>query len=153
MDKLRAMTTFVRIVERGSLTAAASALALSNPAVVRQLAGLERALDVRLLNRTTRRMALTDEGREYYERCKRILGELEEAEAAAGNRRGAVRGELRVTASVLFGRMHVAPLAAEFARGDTRLFLDALDDAHGAYAPLTRALEQVALARGAVTPW
>jgi len=116
MDKLRAMTTFVRIVERGSLTAAASALEMSSPAVVRQLASLERALDVRLLNRTTRRLALTDEGREYYERCKRILGELEEAEAAAGNRRGAVRGELRVTASVLFGRMHVAPLAAEFAR-------------------------------------
>jgi DNA-binding transcriptional LysR family regulator len=124
MDKLRAMTTFVRIVERGSLTAAASALALSNPAVVRQLAGLERALDVRLLNRTTRRMALTDEGREYYERCKRILGELEEAEAAAGNRRGAVRGELRVTASVLFGRMHVAPLAAEFARRHPEVAVD-----------------------------
>ncbi len=116
MDKLRAMATFVRIVEGGSLTAAAAALELSNPAVVRQLASLERALDVRLLNRTTRRSALTDEGRDYYAHCKRILAEVEEAEAAAGSRRGAVRGELRVTASVLFGRMHVAPLAAEFAR-------------------------------------
>ena len=116
MDKLRAMATFVRIVDGGSLTAAAATLELSSPAVVRQLASLERALDVRLLNRTTRRIALTDEGRDYYARCKRILAEVEEAEAAAGSRRGAIRGELRITASVLFGRMHVAPLAAEFAR-------------------------------------
>jgi DNA-binding transcriptional LysR family regulator len=59
-------------------------------------------------------MALTEEGRDYFERCKRILAEVAEAEAAAGNRRGAARGELRVTAPALFGRMHVAPLAAEF---------------------------------------
>jgi DNA-binding transcriptional LysR family regulator len=114
MDKLRAMATFVRIVEGGSLTAAAGALDVSGPSVVRLLARLERSLDVRLLNRTTRRIALTDEGRDYFERCKRILAEVEEADAAAGNRRGAARGELRVTAPVLFGRMHVAPLAAEF---------------------------------------
>ena len=114
MDKLRAMATFVRIVESGSLTAAAGTLEVSGPSVVRLLASLERSLDVRLLNRTTRRIALTDEGRDYFERCKRILSEVEEAEAAAGNRRGAVRGELRVTAPVLFGRMHVAPLAADF---------------------------------------
>ncbi len=114
MDKLRAMATFVRIVESGSLTAAAGALDVSGPSVVRLLASLERSLDVRLLNRTTRRMALTEEGRDYFERCKRILAEVAEAEAAAGNRRGAARGELRVTAPVLFGRMHVAPLAAEF---------------------------------------
>jgi DNA-binding transcriptional LysR family regulator len=116
MDKLRAMDTFVRIVESGSLTAAADALEVSGPSVVRLLAGLERSLDVRLLNRTTRRIALTDEGRDYYERCKRILAEVEEAEAAAGNRRGAPRGLLRITAPVLFGRMHVAPLAAAFTR-------------------------------------
>ncbi|HLB14791.1 MAG TPA: LysR family transcriptional regulator [Burkholderiales bacterium] len=114
MDKLRAMATFVRIVESGSLTAAAGALDVSGPSVVRLLASLERSLDVRLLNRTTRRMALTEEGRDYFERCKRILAEVAEAEAAAGNRRGAARGELRVTAPVLFGRMHVAPLAAGF---------------------------------------
>jgi DNA-binding transcriptional LysR family regulator len=114
MDKLRAMATFVRIVESGSLTAAAGALDVSGPSVVRLLASLERSLDVRLLNRTTRRMALTEEGRDYFERCKRILAEVEEAEAVAGNRRGAARGELRVTAPALFGRMHVAPLAAEF---------------------------------------
>src|SRR5262245_5512555 len=114
VDKLRAMATFVRIVESGSLTAAADALGVSGPSVVRLLASLERSLDVRLLNRTTRRISLTDEGRDYFERCKRILAEVEDAEAAAGNRRGAARGELRITAPAAFGRMHVAPLAAEF---------------------------------------
>src|SRR5512134_827474 len=126
MDKLRAMDTFVRIVESGSLTAAAAALAVSAPSVVRHLAALERALDVRLLNRTTRRIALTDEGRDYYERCKRILAEVEEAEAAAGNRRGAPRGLVRVTAPVLFGRMHVTPLAAAFVRAHPGVTVDFL---------------------------
>jgi DNA-binding transcriptional LysR family regulator len=126
MDRLRAMDTFVQIVESGSLTAAADALDVSAPSVVRLLASLERSLDVRLLNRTTRRIALTDEGREYYERCKRILAEVEEAEAAAGNRRAAPRGTLRVTAPVLFGRMHVAPLAAAFARALAAVAIDLL---------------------------
>jgi DNA-binding transcriptional LysR family regulator len=114
MDKLRAMATFVRIVDGGSLTAAAEALDASLPSVVRTLAALEAQLDVRLLNRTTRRIALTDEGREYYERCKRVLAEVDEAEAALSARRAAPRGRLRITASVLFGRLHVAPLVTEF---------------------------------------
>lgn len=110
------METFVRIVDGGSLTAAAEALDVSQPSVVRLLASLERSLGVRLLNRTTRRIALTDEGRDFYERCQRILAEVEEATAAAGSRHGTPRGELRVTSSTLFGRLHVAPLAAGFAR-------------------------------------
>jgi len=114
MDKLRAMETFTRIVERGSLTAAAEALGSSLPSVVRTLAALESALDVRLLNRTTRRIALTDEGREYYERCKRVLADVEEAEAALSARRAAPKGRLRITAPVMFGRLHVAPLVVEF---------------------------------------
>jgi DNA-binding transcriptional LysR family regulator len=114
MDKLRAMETFVRIVERGSLTAAAEMLRTSLPSVVRTLAALEEDLDVRLLNRTTRRIALTDEGREYFERCKRVLAEVDEAEAALSARRAAPKGRLRVTAPVMFGRLHVAPVATEF---------------------------------------
>jgi DNA-binding transcriptional LysR family regulator len=114
MDKLRAMDTFVRIVDGGSLTAAAGALNTSLPSVVRQLAALEAALDVRLLNRTTRRLALTDEGREYYERAKRLLADVEDAEAALSARRIEPRGRLRVTASVLFGRLHVAPAVNAF---------------------------------------
>jgi DNA-binding transcriptional LysR family regulator len=114
VDKLRAMETFVRIVDGGSLTAAAAALGASPPTVVRSLAALERALGVRLLNRTTRRLSLTDAGREYYERCRRVLADVEHAEAALSARRAAPRGRLRVTAPVLFGRMRVAPLVVAF---------------------------------------
>jgi len=114
MDKLRAMQTFVRIVETGSLTRAAEAMDTSLPSVVRTLAALEAALGVRLLNRTTRRLSLTDEGREYHERCRRVQAEIDEAEAALSSRRVAPRGRLRVTASVLFGRLRVAPVVHAF---------------------------------------
>ena len=87
MDKLRAMEVFVRIVEAGSLTAAADVLNMSVPSVVRSLAALEREVGVRLMNRTTRRSSLSDEGREYYERCRRVLAEVEAADAALSARR------------------------------------------------------------------
>ena len=115
MDRLRAMEVFVRIVDSGSLTAAASALGVSAPSVVRSLAALERALGVRLLNRTTRRSSLTDEGREYYERCRRVLSEIEAADAALSARRVEPRGRLRLTAPVMYGRMRVAPIVTAFA--------------------------------------
>jgi len=108
------METFVRIVDTGSLTRAAGALGTSPPTVVRGLAALEAALGVRLLNRTTRRVSLTDEGREYYERARRVLAEVDEAEAALSARRRAPHGRLRLTAPVLFGRLHVAPVVAAF---------------------------------------
>ena len=115
MDKLRAMQSFARIVERGSLTAAAASLRVSLPSVVRTLAALESGLGVRLLNRTTRRMALTNEGREYYECCKRVLAEVEQGEATLTARQGTPRGPLRITASVMLGQMHVAPVLNAFA--------------------------------------
>ena len=114
MDQLRAMRTFVRIVDSGSLTAAAGALGVSAPAVVRTLAALERSVGVRLLNRTTRRSSLSDEGREYYERCRRVLSEVEEADAVLSRRRVEPKGRLRLTAPVMYGRMHVAPVVAEY---------------------------------------
>jgi DNA-binding transcriptional LysR family regulator len=114
MDRLAAMETFVRIVDGGSLTAAADALRTSLPSVVRRLAALEAQLDVRLLNRTTRRLSLTDEGREYYERCKRVLADVEEAESSLGARRRIPKGQLRITSPVMFGRLHVAPVVTEF---------------------------------------
>ncbi len=114
MDKFRRMQTFVRIVELGSLTAAARALDVSQPSVVRLLAALEAELGVRLLNRTTRRMALTDEGKEYFERCRTILGAVDEAEAQLRSRRVQPRGRLRLTAPVLFGRLYLAPVVNEF---------------------------------------
>lgn len=115
MDKLRAMQIFVRIVEAGSLTAAAVALGMSGPAVVRSLAALERSVGVRLLHRTTRRSSLSDEGREYFERCRRVLAEVEAADAALSARRIEPKGRLRLTAPVTYGRMHVAPVVGAFA--------------------------------------
>jgi DNA-binding transcriptional LysR family regulator len=114
MDKLRAMATFVRIVEAGSLSAAAEALQLSGPSVVRSLAALEREVGVRLLNRTTRRSSLTDEGREYYERCRRVLAEVEAADALLSARQTQPQGRFRLTAPLAFGRLHIAPLVREF---------------------------------------
>ena len=114
MDKFKAMSTFVRIVEAGSLTGAADRLGISLTAVVRSLAALEQALGVRLLNRTTRRIALTDEGREYFERCRRLLAELEETENALTDRRLTPSGRLAITAPVMFGRLHVAPVVTDF---------------------------------------
>ncbi len=115
MDKLRAMQCFARIVERGSLTAAAESLRVSLPSMVRTLAALEASLGVRLLNRTTRRLALTNEGREYYDCCKRVLAEVEQAEAALSAQQGVPRGRLRITTSVMLGHLHVAPVLNAFA--------------------------------------
>ena len=116
MDKLRAMTGFVRIVEKGSLTAAAADLGTSLPSMVRTLAALEREVGVTLLNRTTRRLHLTDEGRQYLEHCRAILGQVREADATLTSRRVKPQGRLAVTASVMFGRRHVAPIVGDFVR-------------------------------------
>jgi len=94
VDKLVAMTSFVRIVEAGSLTAAADSLDTSLPTVVRTLASLERHLGVSLLKRTTRRMSLTEEGAQYFERCRVILSALQEAEETVVSRRTEPMGKL-----------------------------------------------------------
>lgn len=114
MDKLQAMTTFVRIVEKGSLTAAAEALDTSLPSVVRTLAALEREVGVRLLNRTTRRMHLTDEGVQYLERCRAVLQSIVDMDSLFSSRQSQPQGRLAVTASVLFGRRYVAPILADY---------------------------------------
>ena len=114
MDKLAAMRTFVEIVDRGSLTAAAGAQDRSLPTVVRTLASLEQQLGARLLRRTTRRMSLTVEGRDYLERCRRILADVEEAELTVARGQSEPQGEIRMTAPALFGQMHLAPAVTAF---------------------------------------
>lgn len=126
MDRLAAMRTFVGIVDRGSLTAAADSLGRSQPAVVRSLAALEKHLGTRLLRRTTRRMSLTAEGRDYLERCRRILADVEEAELAAGPQEGMPRGELSMTAPVQFGHLHLAPAVADFLEACPGVLVDLL---------------------------
>lgn len=114
MDKLKAIQNFVQIAEHGSLTKAARAQQYSLPAVVRALASLETHLGVRLFQRTTRRIALTEEGKRYLESCRHVLAAVDEADATltAGSHEPA--GQLTVTAPVLFGHMHVAPAVTRF---------------------------------------
>lgn len=114
MDKLQAMAVFVKIAEKGSLTAAANALGKSLPSVVRMLASLEESLRIRLFNRTTRRISLTEEGRIYLERCRKILAEIEESELALSQDQVEPRGTITLTAPVRFGEMHVAPSVTRF---------------------------------------
>lgn len=116
MDRFQAMATFVRIVDKGSLTAAAESLDTSLPSVVRALASLERHLGARLLNRTTRRIHLTDEGAQFLERCRTILSDVREAEAALTSRQAEPQGKLAITAPVVFGRRYVTPIVNEFVR-------------------------------------
>lgn len=114
MDRLIAMRTFVEIVDQGSLTAAADTLDRSQPAVVRTLAALEAHLGTLLLRRTTRRMSLTPEGRDYLARCRRILADVDDAERSVRQDEAEPRGDLRITAPVQFGDMHLAPALAQF---------------------------------------
>ena len=116
MDQLKGMATFVRIVDCGSLSAAADELGRSPSAVVRTLAELEKHLDVRLLNRSTRQHSLTDEGRDYLLRCRRILADIEEAEFVLDSRKLDLRGKLSVTAPVMFGGLHISPLLNQWLR-------------------------------------
>jgi len=110
------MVVFTKTVATASLSAAARELGVSTAAVSRKLATLEARLGVRLLNRTTRRIALTDEGARYYEACVRILAEIEEAEAQATARRLEPQGILKVALPATFGHKHIAPLIPEFAQ-------------------------------------
>jgi DNA-binding transcriptional LysR family regulator len=108
------MELFARIVERGSLSAAARDLGLSKSLVSRRLGQLEDRLGARLVNRTTRRLALTDIGREFNERARRVLLEAGEAEACARDASAELGGRLRIAAPVSFGYLHLAAALAGF---------------------------------------
>ena len=128
MDRFRAMQAFIRIVDGGSLSAAARSLGVSLPAVVRTLAGLEEHLGTRLLNRTTRRINLTDDGQQFYERARQILAEVEDAELSMSSARRRPGGTLSLTAPVVYGRLKLMPVLAEYRRRfpdvGVRLLLD-----------------------------
>ena len=114
MDRLKAMATFVRIVDHGSLSAAAESSGQSTASVVRSLAALERYLGVRLLNRSTRHMALTSEGETYLAWSRRMLADFDDMEQQFESQQGEARGLLRLTAPVAFGQRYVAPLVNTF---------------------------------------
>ena len=114
MDRLEAMSTLMAAVETGSLSAASRKLGVPLATVSRKVAALEAYLRTRLLNRTSRRLTLTDSGKSYVAACSRILAEVEEAEHTAMGEYRSPRGSLAITAPVVFGRLHVLPVALEF---------------------------------------
>jgi DNA-binding transcriptional LysR family regulator len=114
MDKLKQLESFVSVVARGSLTAAAKAEGVAPAIMGRRLDALEERLSVRLLLRTTRRITLTHEGSAFLEDCQRLLSELADAEASVSAGGVKASGHLRITAPAGFGRRHVAPLVPRF---------------------------------------
>jgi DNA-binding transcriptional LysR family regulator len=126
MDRLGGMQVVVAIADGGSLTAAADALGMSLPTVVRRLAALERQVGVRLFHRTTRRVGPTDEGRLFVDRCRAVLAAVEDAEAAVSERVAVPRGRISITASELFGRRFVTPIACRVASAHPQLSVELL---------------------------
>ena len=123
------MQLFVRIVESGSFSAVARELGMIQPTVSKQMTALEDKLGVRLLNRTTRRLSMTDAGREYYERCQRILDEVQEMETEVAGLQNRPSGTLRVNTPVAFGNVHMLPLTLAFRRKYPGVAIDlSLDD-------------------------
>ena len=114
MDRLEAMSLFVAVAEAGSLSAASRKLRIPLPTVSRKISELEAHLNTRLLTRSTRKLALTDSGAAYVAAARRILDDVGEAERAAAGEHAAPRGDLVITAPVVFGRLHVLPVIAEF---------------------------------------
>ncbi len=114
MDRFQSLQVFVKVAERGGFAAAARVLGMSPPAVTRAIAALEDRIGTRLLIRTTRSVRLTDSGERFLADSRRILMDLEEAEESAVGAHAAPRGDLRVTAPVLFGRDFVAPILGDF---------------------------------------
>jgi len=114
-DAFNEMSVFAKVVVTGSLSNAARELGLSPAMVSRRLAALETRLGVRLINRTTRSLHLTDEGSTYYESCSRVLAEIEQANASVSAGRQEPQGTLRVALPAAFGNQYVAPLVPQFA--------------------------------------
>jgi DNA-binding transcriptional LysR family regulator len=114
MDRLQAMEMFVRVVETGSFSKAAKEFATTQPTVTKQVAATETRLKVRLLNRNTRGVSLTESGALYYEKCKNIVREADEAENIVKLRQSQAQGLLRIGTSVAFGRRVIVPMALDF---------------------------------------
>jgi DNA-binding transcriptional LysR family regulator len=131
MDTLTSMKVFATVVDLGSFAAASERLDMSRAMVSKHMAHLESHLGTRLLNRTTRRLSLTESGSTYFERCQVLLNDLEEAELAATELTSVPRGTLRLTAPLVFGVMHIGPLIADYLALHPEAKLDfTLDDRH-----------------------
>lgn len=124
MNKLLAMMAFAKVAECGSFSLAARRLDLSVSAITKSVARLEEELGSQLLNRTTRKVALNEYGREYYARCKRIFNDIDDADSSIKDAQQMPRGQLRVVMPVSFGRVTFLPRYAEFHRRYPEVVID-----------------------------
>ena len=124
MDKFADLQAFVTVVDAGSFSAAGERLAIAKSVVSRRVSALEQRLGVKLLNRTTRRLSLTDSGRALHQRASRILADLDDAEQVVTSAHGALRGRLRIAAPLSFGLLHLAPAVTEFLQVNEELVID-----------------------------
>ena len=132
MDRLQAMKVFERVVEEGGFAAAARAMDMSPPVVTRMVAELEQHLGTRLLQRTTRKLALTDAGESYLQRVRAILHEIDDAEAAAAASTRDLRGTIRIVAAPVLATNFLAPMMAAWHAHYPKLMLDVSMDAYAA---------------------
>lgn len=131
MDQILGVRVFVLAVDMGSLAAAGRRLTLSPTMAGRHLRSLEASLSTRLLQRSTRRLSLTEAGQRYYERCKQILADLDDANREAADRDEAFEGKLKVAAPVTFGAMHLGPSVARYLSAHPGVMIDiSLNDHH-----------------------
>jgi DNA-binding transcriptional LysR family regulator len=114
VDRFEAMSVFAAVAEAEGFSAAARRLEMPLATVSRKVSELEASLGVQLLARSTRRVSLTDAGRQYFEACRRILDDVSEADRAASGEYRAPRGELMITTPIAFGRLHIVPVVTEF---------------------------------------
>jgi len=128
MDRLQAMTTFVRVVENGSFSGAAKQLNVGQPAVSKTIAQLEVRLQVRLLLRSTHGLTPTEAGQRFYERARRAIEEANEAELEARGAGASLSGRLRVSAATTFARLHVVPHLPAFLKANPDLEIDVILD-------------------------
>ncbi|MDH3741922.1 MAG: LysR family transcriptional regulator [Hyphomicrobiales bacterium] len=129
MNVLESMRVFQRVAELESFTKVANETGTSQSSVSKHVSALERRLGAKLMNRSTRRLRLTDAGSEYYQRCLAILGDIEEAESAVANRHSEISGPIRISAPDTFGRFRVMPLLWDFLARYPKVELDiSLDD-------------------------
>lgn len=156
MDRLTRIRVFIQVVETGSFSAASERLGLSRAAVSKYVSQLEEFLGGRLLNRTTRHVSPTESGRIYYERCREILLNLEEADGLVSGLSGQPRGTLRVTCPTYFASRHLLPLIDEFNRlyPDLKVeimcaerIVDLADEGYDLAIRITRTPDQELIAR------
>ncbi|WP_293266105.1 LysR family transcriptional regulator [Neptunomonas sp.] len=129
MDKLNCMRAFVYVIEAESFTQAAIKMQISKALISKYVGALETSLGIRLLNRTTRRMSVTDSGKAYYERCLNVLQEIDEIEAALRSEHNQPEGILRINAPISFSELTLMPIITEFAQSypDVTIKLDLAD--------------------------